>query len=141
MPDVYASLTIDAPVAEVWDKIKNFHDFTWAPGIITSCAPKGDVAGNEPGAKRLINEAFLDRLLAYDPGSHSFKYTIEEAPSPLSPDQISDYVGHLRLSAAGDGQTLAEYSASWESEDTEAVKLIDGIYNGLLKELSQQLGK
>ena len=101
MPDVHASLVIDAPIAQVWDRIKNFHDFSWAPGIVTSCAAVGDVEGNARGAKRLINDAFLDRLLEYDASAHGYKYSIEEAPSPISPSEVSNFVGHLRLSATG----------------------------------------
>jgi hypothetical protein len=138
MPDVHASLVIDAPIAQVWEQIKDFHDFSWAPGIVTSCVDVGDTPGNTPGAKRLINDALVDRLLEYDAGTHGYKYSIEEAPSPVSPSEVSNFVGHLRLSPAGDNQTLAEYSGSWEAQDDAAVEFMDGIYSGLLKELAQK---
>jgi len=140
MPEVHTSLVIEAPVAQVWDQIKDFHDFSWAPGIVTSCVDVGDSPGNTVGAKRLVNDAILDRLLAYDTDAHGYKYAIEEGPSPISPNEVSNFVGHLRLSAAGDNQTLAEYSGSWEAGDDAAVELMDGIYSGLLKELAQQAG-
>ena len=140
MPGVHAKLMIDAPVEQVWNKIKDFHDFSWAPEIVSSCTAIGDIEGNTPGSKRLINEALVDRLLEYDAGSHGYKYTIEQAPSPVSPDEISNFVGHLRLSAADNGQTLAEYSGDWEAANDDAVEFMDGIYAGLLKELAQQFG-
>ena len=138
MPDVHAKLVIDAPVGEVWEKIKDFHDFSWAPEIVSSCEAMGEIAGNTPGSKRLINDALVDRLLEYDAGAHGFKYTIEQAPSPVSPEEISNFVGHLRLSEAENGKTLAEYSGSWDAPNEDAVEFMDGIYAGLLKELGQQ---
>ncbi len=140
MPQVHASLVIDAPVSQVWDRIKDFHDFSWAPGIVTSCIAVGDVAGNEPGAKRFINEAFLDRLIEYDTAGHGYKYAIEDAPSPVSPAEVGNFVGHLRLSAADGDRTLAEYSGDWELENDEASSFMDEVYSGLLGELSQRFG-
>ena len=136
MPDVHTSLVINAPVDQVWNKIKDFHDLAWAPGLVSSCVVVGDVGGNTPGTKRLVNDTILDRLLDYDADEHGYKYAIEEAPSPLSGDEISNFVGHLRLSTADDDRTLAEYSGSWKAQNDEAVAVVDGIYSGLLSELS-----
>ena len=140
MPSVHASVTIDAPIDRVWDKIKDFHDFSWAPGIVTACEDVGETAGNAPGAKRLVNDAFLDRLLEYDAAGHGYKYTIENGPSPISPAEISNFVGHLRLESEDGGRTRADYSGDWEAEGSEAVDLMQGVYGGLLNELAEQFG-
>ena len=29
------SIVIDAPVADVWSRFSDFHDFSWAPNVMT----------------------------------------------------------------------------------------------------------
>ena len=37
----FNSIVINAPIDEVWAKMKDFHDFSWAPNVITKCEAVG----------------------------------------------------------------------------------------------------
>ena len=57
----------------------------------------------------------------------------------MTPDDVSNYVGKIQLSAADDGATLVEWSSSWESESEDAVEFVSGIYVALLGDLANTL--
>src|SRR5437867_9943512 len=63
MPRVYNSIVINAPIETVWKRIADFHDFSWAPSVITRCENVSDKGGTAVGAKRLLNGRFLDTLI------------------------------------------------------------------------------
>ena len=65
MPKVYNSIIVPAPIDEVWSRIRDFHDFSWAPSLVTSCEKVGEGDGSTVGARRLLNGIFLDTLIAY----------------------------------------------------------------------------
>ncbi len=66
MGKCYNSVVIAAPCEKVWETICNFHDLGWAAGVITGVEVKGDLKGDEIGAKRIINDAFHETLLTLD---------------------------------------------------------------------------
>ena len=51
MPETNQSIDINAPISDVWSRLDNFHDFSWAPNVITSVDKVGDVNGDKVGAK------------------------------------------------------------------------------------------
>lgn len=57
MGKTYQSIIVNAPVEKVWDTMKNFHDMSWAPNVITKCDAVGDTDGASAGAKRKLNDA------------------------------------------------------------------------------------
>ena len=63
MPQCYQSIVIAAPIDQVWDTVKNFHDFSWAAGVIDSCEAVGSIGGSEIGAQRILNGLFHETLL------------------------------------------------------------------------------
>ena len=60
------STVIASPADKVWHAIRNFHDMSWAPNVITKCAPVGDVKGDQIGAKRILNDAFHENGMVLD---------------------------------------------------------------------------
>ena len=90
---------------------------------------------------RLINDAFLEKLIACSDTEKRIMYAIEEAPSPVSSNEIHDYVGNLHLlPVTADNTTFAEWAASWESQSTDAVEFMNGVYRSLLGDLAAGFG-
>jgi hypothetical protein len=142
MPRVYNSIVINAPIESVWKRIRDFHDFSWAPSVIAQCEKVGDKGGTTVGARRLLNGSFLDTLIAYSELEHRIMYSIDDAPSPISPKEISNYVGDLHLlPITYGGKTFAEWSGRWESKSTEAIAFMNAIYSALLRDLAAEFGK
>ncbi len=55
MGQTYQSTVVNAPVEKVWERLRNFHEMSWASGVIEKCEPVGELQGNQIGAKRLLN--------------------------------------------------------------------------------------
>ncbi|SCY32550.1 Polyketide cyclase / dehydrase and lipid transport [Nitrosospira sp. Nl5] len=141
MPKVYNSIIVPAPIEHVWSRIRDFHDFSWAPSVITSCKKVGEGDGYSVGARRLLNNAFLDTLVAYSTIEKRMMYSMDEGPSPVSSREIHDYVGDLRLlPVTVNDTTFAEWSGSWEAGNTDAVEFMNGVYRSLLGDLAAEFG-
>ena len=139
MPSTVQSITVNQSIDRVWNTINNFHDMSWCPNVITSCVPGGDASGDEVGAKRVLNDAFHETLIEANADDHVIRYSIDNGPSPVSPEDVSNFVGVIKLSAADDGATLVEWSSSWESDGEDAVEFCQGIYVALLGDLENTL--
>ena len=135
MPSTNQSKIISAPISDVWNKFTNFHDLSWSPNVITNLEPVGSIGGSEVGAKRILNGAFHETLAEVDNDNFMLKYSIDDGPSPVSKDDVSNYFGVVQLSPYEDG-TLVEWSSSWDSNGEEAVEFCHGIYVALLNELA-----
>ena len=110
MPSTNQSKNISAPIADVWAKFTNFHDLSWAPNVITNLEPVGNTDGSEVGAKRILNGAFHETLAEVDTDNRKIKYSIDDGPSPVSKNEVSNYFGVIQLSPTADG-TLVEWSS------------------------------
>ncbi len=132
------SIVVDAPIADVWSRFSDFHDFSWAPNVMTQVDKVGSIDGGSPGAKRILNNAFHETLIEINNDEYSLKYSIDDGPSPVSKEEVDNYVGVVRLSPAEDGSgTLVEWSSSWDSKVDDAVEFCHGIYVALLGELAK----
>ncbi|WP_404362870.1 SRPBCC family protein [Marinobacter sp.] len=141
MGKTYQSVVINAPAEKVWSTLRDFHDLSWAPNIISSVEAVGDRKGDEPGAKRILNEAFHETLTDIDDQEYSISYSIDDGPSPVSRDEVSDYTGRVlvRPVTEGEGGTFVEWYSSWQGKDKEAAEFCHGIYANLLGELKKTL--
>lgn len=136
MPSTYQSIVVEAPVDDVWDRLRDFHDFSWAPQVITSCEAVGDAGGTEVGAKRILNGAFHETLTTIDDNDHCLEYSIDDGPNPVSPSDVSNYRGRIRVLPVTEGDaTFIEWSSEWESDSQDAVEFCSGIYTALLHAL------
>ena len=138
MPSTHQSKTVNASLDEIWDKFSNFHDMPWAADILPSIEKVGDKSGHEVGAIRILNDAFHETLTRFDPENYRVEYSIDDGPSPVSKEDVSNYVGVIQLSPAveGDG-TLVVWNSSWESNSEDAVEFCHGIYVALLGALAE----
>ena len=140
MPATNQSRVINAPLDEVWARFSDFHDLSWAGSVISKVEKVGDIDGGEVGAKRFLNDAFHETLLEIDNDKKTLKYSVDDGPSPLSKDEVSNYQGVVKLSSdAKIGGTLVEWSSSWESDSEEAVEFCRDIYVALLDALAKSL--
>ncbi|WP_020481206.1 SRPBCC family protein [Methylomonas sp. MK1] len=117
-----ATITVDAPVAKVWDLIKNYDDMSWHPGIKSV---KGDGTNNK-GAIRVLtlaNGTITEELKAYDAAKFSYKYKItdmsstgtikhagQDEPLPVLP--VGNYAAELSVNDKG-GKAEIEWVATY----------------------------
>ncbi|MBS3964108.1 MAG: SRPBCC family protein [Methylomonas sp.] len=140
MPACYQSIVIAAPIERVWDTIKNFHDFSWAENLIDRCEAVGDLGGTEVGAKRILYGLFHETLLECNTADRRIRYSIDNGPSPVSPQEVKNYVGVIKLRPVTlSASTFVEWSSSWESQSEAARDFCHQIYVSLLKSLAQTL--
>lgn len=132
MGTCHNKIEINAPVDKVWDKIKDFHDLSWASGVIEKLDKVGDKKGSQVGAKRVLNDAFHESLVSIDHDNFSFTYSIDDGPGPVAKDLVSNYKGVVTLSPEANG-TLVVWSSSFESKaDSEVADFCNPIYQALL---------
>ena len=139
MGQTYQSIVIHAPVDRVWRAIRNFHDLGWAPNVITGVEAVGDIPGDQVGAIRVLNGAFRETLTELDDERRTFSYSIDDGPSPVSRDEVKNYVGRVRVEPAPDGGTLVEWSSGWEEHDEPVQEFCHGIYVALLADMKKSL--
>ena len=136
------STVVPATTAEVWKTIRNFHDLSWGEPVITSVEAVGQIAGDQVGAKRILNSAFHETLTALDDEHQLFTYTIDDGPGPVSKNSVSGYIGTVRLHpVTDDNTTLVEWKSEYESSEPNAVAdFCNPIYVGLLAALKDHFG-
>ncbi len=137
----YNSAVINAPCHVVWKTIRNFHDLTWAKGVVTKADAVGDLKGDQSGAKRILNAAFHETLLSLDDDHQVFSYRIDDGPGPVAKDAVKNYIGTVRLFPITENSTtFIEWQSTYEFADDGAVgELCNPIYQALLKALQNYL--
>jgi len=134
----YNSTVVKAPIGKVWPVLSNFHDLSWATGVISSTKAVGKAAPNQIGAKRVLNDAFHETLLAIDEADHSFRYSIDDGPEAVSRNNVQGYIGAVRLRPVTDGNaTFVEWSSSWENSGGGVAEFCNPIYRALLGALKK----
>ena len=136
MPSTYQSITVPAAADDVWATLRNFHDLSWAPDVIESCEAVGDAAATQVGAQRILNGAFEETLQSISDTDRTLQYSIDEGPSPVSSDEVSEYIGRIDVRPISlEGGTFVEWSSSWDAKTEEAVDFCQTIYVSLLNAL------
>ena len=70
------------------------------------------------------------------------KYSIDDGPSPVSKEEVSNYYGVIKLSPSTESnKTHVDWSSSWESKEDDAVEFCHGIYVAQLNELAGSFKK
>jgi hypothetical protein len=139
MGTCYNKIEINTPIEKVWETINDFHDGSWAPGVVTSMDKVGDKTGNEIGAQRVINNAFHETLIEFNPEQYRFAYSIDDGPGPVAQDAVSDYVGVVQMTATDNGCEVV-WSSSFKSENSDEVaNFCNPIYQALLSVLKETL--
>ena len=134
----YNSTVVSAPAEEVWQAFRDFHDLSWAAGVVTSVEAVGSISGDSVGAKRVLNGAFHETLIALDDESRTLEYSIDDGPEAVSKDNVQGYVGKVRvLPVTADGSTFVEWTSSWASDGGGVAEFCDPIYRAFLNDLKQ----
>jgi len=142
MGQTYQSVVINAPVDTVWTAIRDFHNLGWAPNVVTKVEVVGNKKGNEIGAGRVLNGAFRETLLEVNGADRTFRYSIDDGPSPVSKSDVSRYVGRVQVRPVTEGGgTFVEWSSAWERNDAAAADFCHGIYVALLGDMKKSLEK
>ena len=127
----YNSKIINAPIAKVWAAIRDFHNLSWAKGVIETLDVLGDKKGDQIGARRKLNGVFVETLVGLDEVEHVIKYTIDEGPGPLA--SCTGYVGQVRAFSLTDGdKTFVEWTSSWQDSQGGVKEFCDPVYQALL---------
>ena len=137
MGKTYQSTTVNAPADQVWNRIRNFHDMSWASSIITKCVAVGDLGPDQVGAKRVLNDAFHETLHELNTVDHSVRYSIDDGPSPLN--EVNEYIGVLRVSPITDtDKSYVEWSSTWSGKDQETAEFCSPLYVAMLADLKSR---
>lgn len=138
MGRTYQSIVVDAPADDVWELLRDFHDLSWAPDVVESSEALGDARPDEPGARRRLNGVFEETLLELSDLDRRLRYSIDDGPSPVSSDEVSHYVGTVRVHPVTDtGSSFVEWSSRWDGGAGEAAEFCHGIYVALLGSLEE----
>ena len=132
----YNTCVVEAPVDQVWSALRNFHDMSWAPEVITSLENVGDVGANQSGARRVLNGVFHETLKTVDDADRTLTYSIDDGPDAVSKGNVTGYVGKVRVFPVTDTNGLfVEWSSSWEDSKGGVAEFCDPIYKALLESL------
>jgi Polyketide cyclase / dehydrase and lipid transport len=145
MARAHASSVIDAPIDQVWARIRDFNGLPgWHPGVAKSEIEGGEPA-NQPGCVRVLTlgngGVIRERLLEMSDLGHHYSYAILE--SPLA---VADYRATLRLRQISDGnRTFAEWNATFDpappEKQAETEKFIsNGVFQGGFDALKKHFG-
>lgn len=128
----YNNIVIEASIEAVWQRIGNFHNMSWADGVITSLDKVGSTSETEVGAKRILNGAIHETLVSLDASNYTFTYSIDDGPGAIAKSAVDNYLGMVNLSESTTG-TLVEWSSSFTSDNEKSVtEFCDPIYMALL---------
>lgn len=115
--------------------------FTTCPGgalWLKNVKRWGASRGDQIGARRILNDAFHETLVAFSELDRSFKYSIDDGPAPVSKKDVKDYIGEVRLIPITDNDTcLIEWSSNWESATEDACSFCHNIYVAVINELKK----
>lgn len=85
---------------------------------------------------------FHETLLSLDDDKRELTYSIDKGPSPVSPNEVSNYEGYVRVHPVteGDGGTFVEWYSQWKgNNDGATAEFCHDIYAGLLEQLKKTL--
>jgi hypothetical protein len=134
----YNSTVINAPAEQVWEKLRNFHDMSWAKGVIETCTSAGDKGPAEPGAQRVLNGAFHETLKEINEQSRLLRYSIDDGPAAVSKDNVQGYIGEVQVFPVTDANaSFVLWTSKWESSGGGVAEFCDPIYQGLLSALKK----
>lgn len=132
----YNSIVVNAPADKVGAALRDFHDLSAFPNVIENVDVVGDAAGTQIGAKRVLNGAFHETLLALDDNARVIRYSIDYGPEALAKDSVSGYVGKVQVFPVTDGDAaFVLWTASWDDSDGGVTEFVNPIYQALLGDL------
>ena len=143
MAKIHVTSVIQAPVARVWEYIRDFNGLPkWFPGVTDSHIEPGALA-NQVGCIRNFGleggPRIREQMLVLSDQDHMCNYKMIECPLP-----IANYVATVRLSSSDGNGTLAEIISQFDSppaQENETVGLLTTTYQGAFELLKKHFGK
>ena len=130
---IFISSVIDAPIDDVWDKIRDFNALpAWHPGIADSHIENGEPS-DKVGCIRNFNLKdggnIREQLLTLSDVDYQCTYSILISPMPLE-----NYQATLRLVPITDGnRTYAEWTAEFTCRPDDEETLVNNIGSGVFQ--------
>lgn len=127
MARIYISSVIPAPVAKVWERVRDFNALPrWHPAIRDSRienAEPSDKVGCVRDFRLQNGDRIRERLLGLSDYDYFCTYAILESPMPLT-----NYIATLRLTPVTDGdRCFAEWTAEFDCAAEVADELVHNI--------------
>jgi hypothetical protein len=127
MPSVTVSSVIDAPIEEVWARIRGFNGLpSWHPRMVESHIEEGKPEteiGCIRSFKVVSGATIREKLLAFSDNGYLVSYSIIATPQP-----ISNHKAILQLRRVTDGdRTYAEWSATFDAPAGEGDAIAKGM--------------
>lgn len=133
----FNSVVVDAPVNRVWGAMRNFHDMSWAADEV-ECEPAGAYAGNQIGAKRIINGTFYETLIGLDDQARIMRYRIDLGSDAAVKDNVQEIVGEIRvIPITEDNTTFVMWTTNQEPSSGGVAEPGDEAYLAMLGELQE----
>ena len=130
---IFISSVIDAPIDDVWDKIRDFNALpAWHPSIADSRIENGEPS-DKVGCVRNFNLKdggnIREQLLTLSDVDYQCTYSILISPMPLE-----NYQATLRLVPITDGnRTFAEWTAEFSCQPEDEETLVNNIGNNVFQ--------
>lgn len=124
-------LTIDAPAAAVWGRIRNFDALQdWHPAIAESPASQGNRVGSVRSIKVKGGGEVTETLEAHDDAGMSYRYRAKDGGAL----PVTNYSSTITVKASG-RQSIVEWAGTFTPNDDNAAGVITGVYQGGLAQL------
>jgi hypothetical protein len=130
---IFISSVVDAPIDDVWDKIRDFNALpAWHPSIADSHIENGEPS-DKVGCVRNFNLKdggnIREQLLTLSDVDYQCTYSILISPMPLE-----NYQATLRLVPITDGnRTFAEWTAEFSCQPEDEDTLVNDIGNNVFQ--------
>ena len=130
---IFISSVVDAPIDDVWDKIRDFNALpAWHPSIADSQIENGEPS-DKVGCVRNFNLKdggnIREQLLTLSDVDYQCTYSILISPMPLE-----NYQATLRLVPITDGnRTFAEWTAEFSCQPEDEETLVNNIGNNVFQ--------
>lgn len=135
----YNSITVNAAPETVWAVLREFHDMSWADGIVENVAPVGDLPADANGTGRLINGVIRETLTGLDDADMTLSYSLDDGPDVLAADRVQNYRATLRVRpVTATGQSFVEWHTTWDAADGDVKSFCDPLYAGMLNQLASR---
>ena len=141
---VVEKVSIDAPAAAVWARIKNFDALKdWHPAIAESPADKANAVGSVRSLKLKGGGELSESLEGYDEAQMKYSYRAKDGGAL----PVSNYTSTIQVTADG-GKAVVEWRGAFyrayqnndpppEQNDEAAVAAIAGVYKSGLANLKK----
>lgn len=141
---VVETITIDAPPAAVWARIKNFDGLKdWHPVVESSPADQGNNVGSVRQLGLKGGGALTETLERYDDAGMRYSYRAKDGGAL----PVTNYTSTISVTAAGSGSQVEWRGAFYrghpnndpppDQNDEAAVKAVTGVYQAGLANLKK----